>query len=515
MTSTDQGRFEPRRTWLVLGLILALAALVRVFSFRGYTTYDAAEYTRLAHMLITGAFRPGMLWFFPVFSMRVGLFAPVALAFRVGGVNEAMLIAYPFLLSMLSVLVAYFAAKAMFGARAGLIAACLLALLPIDAGHASQLLPDLPAAFWMNAGVLLTYAGSRRETVSGKVVCGALAGLSLFASWLCKETVLYLLPFVGLYMLWLVIKDRRNAALLAAGTVVAGLFAGLESWTYHRYAGDYLLRFHALGPKAGGGTNRMMRTVTTAGTARYLVHRAGEVLHFTLLNVDDFGLTPAAALFACAYAAFRRKRRFLLPALWFCWLLLLFGFGSASLRTYSPLHLSMTRFQYPMLLPAILLISGLASSFLSPSGPTEPEMPYRARLFSRLLLITYLSVLFLVTATWGVRLGMGRECRVEREIAGVLKPTDPLYTDWHTAVALQFFWKFPATDSTHDFEGVTLSQLPSRVYVLLNRDELKAMRYNAKYVLPRFLDSVPPTWQKLRDKDNAILYWIPPFPVSN
>ena len=214
-------------------------------------------------------------------------------------------------------------------------------------------------------------------------------------------------------------------------------------------------------------------------------------------------------------AAFRRKRRFLLPALWFCWLLLLFGFGSASLRTYSPLHLSMTRFQYPMLLPAILLISGLASSFLSPSGPTEPEMPYRARLFSRLLLITYLSVLFLVTATWGVRLGMGRECRVEREIAGVLKPTDPLYTDWHTAVALQFFWKFPATDSTHDFEGVTLSQLPSRVYVLLNRDELKAMRYNAKYVLPRFLDSVPPTWQKLRDKDNAILYWIPPFPVSN
>jgi hypothetical protein len=32
-----------------------------------------------------------------------------------------------------------------------------------------------------------------------------------------------------------------------------------------------------------------------------------------------------------------------------------------------------------------------------------------------------------------------------------------MYTDPHTAIALEFFWKFPATDSTHDFEGMALS----------------------------------------------------------
>jgi hypothetical protein len=53
------------------------------------------------------------------------------------------------------------------------------------------------------------------------------------------------------------------------------------------------------------------------------------------------------------------------------------------------------------------------------------------------------------------------------------------------------------------------------VYVLLNRDEVDLMRHNARYKPPEFLDSVPPTWQKLRDKDNATLYRVPPLPVCN
>jgi hypothetical protein len=51
MTGLDAGRQDNLRTWLVLCGILGLAAVVRLLSFRGYTTYDAAEYTRLAHML--------------------------------------------------------------------------------------------------------------------------------------------------------------------------------------------------------------------------------------------------------------------------------------------------------------------------------------------------------------------------------------------------------------------------------------------------------------------------------
>ena len=110
MTSPDVLAGETRRTWLVLSLIIMLAAALRVLSFRGYTSHDASAYAQLAHMMVSGEFKPGMMWCFPVFSARVGLFAPVALAFRLGGVNEVALTAYPFLLSMFSVLLAYLAA---------------------------------------------------------------------------------------------------------------------------------------------------------------------------------------------------------------------------------------------------------------------------------------------------------------------------------------------------------------------------------------------------------------------
>lgn len=514
MNGPDAVGRETRRTWLVLALILALAAALRVLSFRGYTSHDASAYAQLAHMMVSGGFKPGMMWFFPVFSVRVGLFAPVALAFRLGGVNELMLTLYPFLLSMLSVLLAYFGARAVFGIRAGLIAACLMALLPIDARFASQLLPDMPAALYMNAGVLLVYAGSRQETVPRKLASGALAGLALFASWLCKETVLYLLPFIGAYLLWLVIKDRRNVTLLVAVAAAAGLLVVLEGWMYHHYAGDYFLRYHALQSNFESA-RRALSVVTIASVASYLLHRALVVLQVTILNVEDFGLMLAAALVACAYALFRQRRRFLLPALWFGWLLLLFSYGSASLSAYVPLHAQMTRFQYPMLLPAILLISGLASSMLAQSNPGDSTKSYRPRLFSGVLLFTYLVLVFAVTVAFSIRTGMGRRCRVQRAMARVLKPADPLYTDGLTAAALRFFWKYPVADSTHDFQGMATARIPSGAYVLLDRNELDLICNVDRYVPPKFLDSIPATWHELGRKDNATLYRVPPIPLSD
>jgi 4-amino-4-deoxy-L-arabinose transferase-like glycosyltransferase len=507
MTGPDASRREIRRTWLVLGLILMLAAALRVLSFRGYTSHDASAYAQLAHMMVSGGFKPGMMWYFPVFSVRVGLFAPVALAFRLGGVNEATLTLYPFLCSMICVLLAYLAARAIFGNRAGLIAACLAALLPIDMRFATQLYPDLPAAFWMNAGVLLIYAGSRQRTVASKFALGALAGLALFASWLCKETVLYLLPFVGSYMFWLLAKDRCNLALLSACTVVAGLLVGIEGWVYYRATGDFLFRWSALRRNAQDLAS-VLPVFNLAHTVRYVEHRTIDVLREALLNAY-FAFTPVVALTACVYALLRASRRFLFPALWFCWLLLVFGFGSGSLRAYVPLNLHVARFQYPMLLPAILLASGFAGSMLAPPSSGEAGRSHRTRFFSRVLLLTYLAVVCALAAGFGIHDGMGRRSRVQRAMAHVLAPTDPLYTDGSTAAALRFFWKYPVDDSVRDFQGMAAAQVPPGAHVLLDRSELTLIRNIDKYVPPEFLDSVPPTWQKLRDKDNATLYRVP------
>jgi 4-amino-4-deoxy-L-arabinose transferase-like glycosyltransferase len=510
MNNSDALRRETRRTWLVLALILALAAALRVLSFRGYTSHDASAYAQLAHMMASGGFKAGMMWYFPVFSVRVGLFAPVALAFRAGGVNEVTLTLYPFLLSMLSVLLAYEAAKAMFGTSAGLVAACLSALLPIDMRFAAQLYPDLPAAFWMNVGVVLVYAGSRQQAVSRKVAFGALAGFALFASWLCKETVLYLMPFIAVYMFWLAARDRRNLALLSAGAAVACLLVGLEGWLYYRETGDFAFRITAL-RRNSQSLASAIPVFSLAGAAHYVARRIAEVAREALFNAY-FAFMPSVAVLACVYALLRASRRFLFPALWFGWLFLVFGFGSGSLSAYVPLNLHVARFQYPMILPAILLASGLARSMLASPRSGESEKPHRTRFFSRVLIITYLAVVFVATVAFGIRAGMGRRSRVQRAMAHVLKPIDPLYTDGSTAAALRFFWKYPAADSTHDFQGMATARIPSGAYVLLDRSELNLIRSVDKYVAPEFLDSIPATWHELVRKGSATLYRVPPMP---
>jgi 4-amino-4-deoxy-L-arabinose transferase-like glycosyltransferase len=502
VSDTNAQSCQGRRTWLVLALLLALAAVARVLSFRGYYHSDAGHYARLAHLMASGQFK--ICWQ-GIFATRVGLFAPVALAFKVGGVNEVTLTAYPLLLSMLGILVAYLATKAMLGTRAGLVAACLAAFLPIDLWSASWLLPDMPAALWMNAGVLLVYIGSQQKGLLGKVVSGALAGLALGVSWLHKETVLYLLPFVGFYALWLVVKNRRNVALLIAGTALALLLVGLESWTYHRYTGDYLFRYHAIYRNYDASAMPIVANpipvVGLTGIGKYLVHRTKEVTRAMFLN-PDFALILAGALIACAYAAFMKSRHFVFPALWFGWLLLVYSFGSASLRLYQPLSMDQARFLYPMLLPAILLASGLMGSLLSPLDVGESSNLRRERLFwGGLMSICIAGVALLMTARH-ISAGMGRPCRVERELSRVLKPTDPLYTDYHTKMRLEFFWGYPPADSTHDWESKPLSQIPPEAYVLLNRDR--------RAYADQTRDGIPSGWQKLRVMDNATLYRVSP-----
>ena len=88
------------------------------------------------------------------------------------GLREAVLIAYPFLLSMASLLLAFLAGRMLFGPRAGVMAAAILAVLPIDVRLASMLMPDLPAAFWAGAGMLVLYWASRPQAASRQRVQG-------------------------------------------------------------------------------------------------------------------------------------------------------------------------------------------------------------------------------------------------------------------------------------------------------------------------------------------------------
>src|SRR5262249_31284218 len=131
-----------------------------------------------------------------------------------------------------------------WGVGAALIAAALGAIVPIDIEMASRLLPDLPAAFWIGVGVILLYRGLTTPGRPSRFAYGTAAGLALGVSWLTKETVVFVLPFVATYLVWHAWRSREARVLILG---LAGAFAAVvvvESLLYGAATGDVLFRAH-------------------------------------------------------------------------------------------------------------------------------------------------------------------------------------------------------------------------------------------------------------------------------
>lgn len=138
-----------------LVIVLLLAGVIRALSFCGYYGSDDAAYAELSSRLLHHVFPLGNYSGPPVFPLRLGLIVPTAFSMSIAGVSELSILAYPFLISLAAVLLAFYFGKLLFNAKTGLLAALIIALMPIEARSASMLLPDMPAAFWANIGLFL------------------------------------------------------------------------------------------------------------------------------------------------------------------------------------------------------------------------------------------------------------------------------------------------------------------------------------------------------------------------
>jgi 4-amino-4-deoxy-L-arabinose transferase-like glycosyltransferase len=180
------------REWrhLIALLAICLGGLaLRIYEFRGFGAVDDAAYAQFAHQIAEGTFKPGTYQGAAVFPLRMGIIYPTALLYRYLGVSEWTMVLFPFVLSVLSILLAYVATKHFFGRRAALIGAAIWAFLPLDAFHAGILVPDLPAAFFASLGVvgLVLLQSSSHHSRSRLFLGGLAAGLAFGISWLCRR----------------------------------------------------------------------------------------------------------------------------------------------------------------------------------------------------------------------------------------------------------------------------------------------------------------------------------------
>jgi 4-amino-4-deoxy-L-arabinose transferase-like glycosyltransferase len=511
---------DSRRAGVTLLLVVLVGLALRLYGFRGFGATDDAAYAQIAHQIAQGTYRIGSYTGPAVFPLRIGIIYPTALAFRWLGVSEWSMVSLPFVVSLLSILLAYATATYFFGRRAGLLAAALWALLPIDVFQASLLVPDLPAAFFASLGVLgvIVLANSRLPAGTTLFLGGTAAGLSFGASWLCKETVAYAAPLCAVLLATHWKKGWQRQVTMWAGVAVGSLavLAG-EMLVYHGATGDWLFHVHETERNYHQYQNAFFvggSALTEAGGgsyARAVVRRLLVDGPETILLNARFLYVPLLAAIVSLHALYRRDKTFLIPGLWAGTLAFMFNFSSSSMRSYVPLVL-FDRYLYPLFLPCIALIAGFLAWLLWPA--TDDRRVHREGRFWGTLLIGWL-LLIAAYGNYAYRRFLPGWAAEVRTLSKVLKPTDRVYADILSIHGLQFFWSYPGNMNVVNFEDMSpTTPIHAGDYVLLNQRYLgwltgKAGWWpteHADYAPPAFVHDVPSTWEKVWGNGNATLY---------
>jgi Dolichyl-phosphate-mannose-protein mannosyltransferase len=196
--------------------ILVLGLELRLTFYQGVIYTDDLVYSHLARRMAEGTspFAEPLPDLYG--AVRIGLYAPVALAYTIFGTSDATTLAWPFACSILAILGAYAIGRLVHNETSGLLAAFLLAILPTNVAAGTALLGDGPIATLSIATVFFLLVSSRTQgwqsavAMVGSLVCFVVGILN-------KPAILLLLPFLVFYVVvWV-----KRSFLTIAGSVLA------------------------------------------------------------------------------------------------------------------------------------------------------------------------------------------------------------------------------------------------------------------------------------------------------
>jgi 4-amino-4-deoxy-L-arabinose transferase-like glycosyltransferase len=333
-----------RNTYAPLAGVVFLGLLLRVAFFSGYSGTDDTYYIQAAYRVSVGDFTA----FDSHFAVRSGLVLPTAAAYRTLGVSLLTTALLPLCCSLAGLLVAFALGQRLFDRRVGLLAALLVAVLPLDVIFASELFACTPVALLTGVVAYCLVCDNAARTAGPAFAAGLCLGVATLAAdtaWFCLLPVGYYFVFVS--------TRRRRALVLMAGLVCPLL---LEARLYSVVVGDAWWRWRVMADAIGRqGSDALSSGLGLA----YLIQP-----FLRLVTEQEFGLFPLVLLPALAYHTWRapsRYSRFLV--FWVIAIFLYTSYGTVSPFRFAPLprlprYLSSTMIPATVLLASFLLIWG-------------------------------------------------------------------------------------------------------------------------------------------------------------
>lgn len=444
MPSSATGR-QSFRTAVWLWLIILGAVVIRIATFGGILGADdvsiAGDSLRL---LDDGPYLP-----MGHYAARVGLIYPLAAIFGLVGVGEWQFTVINFIASILGVYLAYDIASRLVSPRAGLVAALLIAVFPLDVANATSLLPDLPTGTALAA----SFALALRVPVSTRPYLWALlAGLVWGYAWLIKVEAFFMAPVFAAF-LW----QNRNAwrpILLIFIMAAAVVFA--ENLIYWLAGGKVFHRVYAAMHQGGG---KLVEEYS--GTSLWTFPKAWFVTFYS------FGLHYYAMFFALSWIVIRRTSQLYLIWIWIVVFLLWLQFGGNPFAETYTIKTHLQRYCTMIDVPMAVLIAAALTDIWS----------LNRRLYASGTLITLvLAGLFFVNFN---TLSNEREQATKRALdLAIENDLFPLYLDRTSAAIAEFYlYNHPEKHlltslQQHDFRTSKTRLIPLQTidgYILLNR----------------------------------------------
>lgn len=353
------------RQVLILVFITLIAVFVRIYFFVGHIFSDDAYYSYLSYTLLNGNLANDYLGY-PVFPLRIAFIGLTSISMMIFGTNELATIVFPFLFSILNILLAY--KTALFFTKnenTSLTATFLAALFPTDVIFASLGFPDLINVFFINLGIffLLKSYYTKNRTLA------FIGGFSLFLSMQFKESTYYTLIMLIFLIGYYLLKNKRVDYQLVVGVLfIVGNYI-LEGFIYLLLHNDFLYRVTITNLNYNYSYYDFFPyTAQKISNSKNYFHLLIEQIF--LINTKSVFLRrfylflPLVSIIQ-TYLSIKRKEHSLL-LFWFWGTAFLMIAFTTSFTEYKPLDLARSWYIYPLLMPMIILSSIFIDRFSKP-----------------------------------------------------------------------------------------------------------------------------------------------------
>ncbi|MGB5848261.1 MAG: glycosyltransferase family 39 protein, partial [Ignavibacteriaceae bacterium] len=342
------------RNELLLILIILIGIILRLYFQIGHIFSDDAYYSYLSYSLLDGEFAKDYLGY-PFFPLRITFLSIAALSFNIFGINEFATIVFPFLLSIVNLILTYKLAKLLTeDVNVSLISALLMAFFPTDIVFATIGFVDLPNAFFINLGIYFLYKSykfrNNRLAIVGSIL--------FFLSMQIKENIYYTAILLIILLVYIIVKKKNLNTQIVIALLFIVLNIVVEGIVYLFLHKDFLFRFTLL---------QQNYNYSYYDFFPHTAQKISNVKNYWRNFFDQIFIINGKAIFLRRFYLFlpiiasiksviniRKKENQLLTFWFFGTLILLIAF-TTSFTEYKPLDLKRSWYIYPLLMPMIII----------------------------------------------------------------------------------------------------------------------------------------------------------------